>query len=43
MSIFLNMVGDFLEIFMDDFSVFEESFESCLNNLKRMLKALRQI
>ena len=38
MSIFLDMVGDFLEIFMNDFSVFGESFESCLNNLEKMLK-----
>ena len=38
MSIFSDMIGDFLEIFMDDFSVFGESFESCLNNLKKILK-----
>ena len=38
MSIFSDMVGDFLEIFMDDFSVFGKSFESCLNNLEKILK-----
>ena len=38
MSIFSDMVGDFLEFFMDDLSVFGESFDSCLNNLKKILK-----
>ena len=38
MSIFSDMVGDFLEIFIDDFLVFGKSFENCLNNLEKMLK-----
>ena len=29
MSIFFDMVGDFLEVFMDDFSVFGSSFDDC--------------
>ncbi|XP_061348802.1 uncharacterized protein LOC133294170, partial [Gastrolobium bilobum] len=33
MAIFTDMVENFVEIFMDDFSVFGESFESCLKNL----------
>ncbi|GJS85174.1 reverse transcriptase domain-containing protein [Tanacetum coccineum] len=28
---------DFMEVFMDDFSVFGNSFNSCLNNLSKML------
>nr|GEY27089.1 hypothetical protein [Tanacetum cinerariifolium] len=36
--IFYDMCKDyFMEVFMDDFSVFENSFDSCLNNLSKML------
>jgi hypothetical protein len=38
MSIFSDMVGDSLEIFMDDFSIFGTSFESCLEQLTKVLK-----
>ena len=38
MTIFLDMVGEFLEIFMDDFSVFGESFDGCLKNLQKVLE-----
>nr|GEV01395.1 reverse transcriptase domain-containing protein [Tanacetum cinerariifolium] len=31
------MVEDFMEVFMDDFSVFENSFNRCLANLDKML------
>nr|XP_016483019.1 PREDICTED: uncharacterized protein LOC107803766 [Nicotiana tabacum] len=34
MSIFSDMVEDFLEVFMDDFSVVGDSFEHCLDNLR---------
>ena len=37
LSIFSDMIEDIMEIFMDDFSVFGKSFESCLTNLKRVL------
>jgi len=36
-SIFSDMVERFLEIFMDDFSVFGDSFDDCLNNLEKVL------
>ncbi|GJZ94147.1 putative nucleotidyltransferase, ribonuclease H [Tanacetum coccineum] len=36
-AIFHNMVEDFMEVFMDDFSVFGNSFNCCLANLDRML------
>ncbi|XP_068649572.1 uncharacterized protein [Aristolochia californica] len=37
MSIFSDMIGDFLEVFMDEFSVFVSSFETCLHNLSLVL------
>jgi hypothetical protein len=35
LSIFSDMVERFLEIFLDDFSVFGDSFDDCLANLKK--------
>lgn len=37
-SIFSDMVEKFLEIFMDDFSVFGSSFDNCLANLSKVLQ-----
>ncbi|GKB84364.1 putative nucleotidyltransferase, ribonuclease H [Tanacetum coccineum] len=36
-AIFHDMVEDFMDVFMDDFSVFGNSFDYCLANLDRML------
>ncbi|GJT94046.1 reverse transcriptase domain-containing protein [Tanacetum coccineum] len=36
-AIFHDMCKDFMEVFMDDFSVFRNSFRTCLNNLSKML------
>ncbi|GJZ14828.1 reverse transcriptase domain-containing protein [Tanacetum coccineum] len=36
-AIFHDMVEDFMEVFMDDFSVFDNSFDCCLANLDKML------
>ena len=36
MSIFHDMVDDFFDVFMEDLSVFGESFELCLINLDRV-------
>lgn len=36
-AIFHDIVEDFVKVFMDDFLVFEESFEVCLYNLDRVL------
>ncbi|GKB61207.1 DNA-directed DNA polymerase [Tanacetum coccineum] len=36
-TIFHDMVEDFMKVFMDDFSVFSNSFDYCLANLDRML------
>ena len=37
LSIFSDMVECFLEIFMDDFSIFGDSFDDCLTNLENVL------
>ena len=37
MFIFSDMVEDFIEIFMDDFSIFGSSFDTCLHNLDLVL------
>ncbi|GJV85710.1 reverse transcriptase domain-containing protein [Tanacetum coccineum] len=37
MEIFHDMVEDFMEVFMNDFFVFGNSFNSCLTNLDKML------
>ena len=38
MAIFGDMLGKGIEIFMDDFSVFGKSYESCLSNLRMVLQ-----
>ncbi|XP_075507541.1 uncharacterized protein LOC142544371 [Primulina tabacum] len=38
MAIFHDMIGDFIEIFMDDFAVFGSSFDTCLINLSKVLE-----
>nr|GEV35966.1 reverse transcriptase domain-containing protein [Tanacetum cinerariifolium] len=38
MAIFHDMIEKTMEVFMDDFSVFENSFQSCLSHLDQMLK-----
>nr|GEY60988.1 reverse transcriptase domain-containing protein [Tanacetum cinerariifolium] len=38
MAIFHDMIEQTMEVFMDDFSVFGNSFSMCLTNLEKMLK-----
>ncbi|GJW07075.1 reverse transcriptase domain-containing protein [Tanacetum coccineum] len=38
MAIFHDMIEETMEVFMDDFSVFEDSFSSCLSHLDKMQK-----
>ncbi|GJR26372.1 reverse transcriptase domain-containing protein [Tanacetum coccineum] len=38
MAIFHDMIEETMEVFMDDLSVFGDSFSSCLSNLDKMLK-----
>ncbi|XP_024014048.1 uncharacterized protein LOC112088123 [Eutrema salsugineum] len=37
MAIFTDMIEDFMEVFMDDFSVYGSSFKDCLDNLCKVL------
>nr|GEU41393.1 reverse transcriptase domain-containing protein [Tanacetum cinerariifolium] len=43
MAIFHDMIEKTMEVFMDDFSVFGDSFSSCLTNLDKMLKRCEDI
>ncbi|GJR97272.1 reverse transcriptase domain-containing protein [Tanacetum coccineum] len=44
LAIFHDMIEESVEVFMDDFSVFGNSFDTCLNNLDKMLQhSLRHI
>ncbi|GJX37483.1 reverse transcriptase domain-containing protein [Tanacetum coccineum] len=38
MAIFHDMIEKTMEVFMDDFSVFKDSFSTCLSHLEKMLK-----
>ena len=38
MAIFSDMVEKFIEVFMDDFSIFGESYDHCLSNLVKVLQ-----
>ncbi|GJX75906.1 reverse transcriptase domain-containing protein [Tanacetum coccineum] len=38
LAIFHNMIKEYVEVFMDEFSVFKNSFDNCLNNLDKMLQ-----
>ncbi|GJY26976.1 reverse transcriptase domain-containing protein [Tanacetum coccineum] len=38
MAIFHDMIEETMEVFMDDFSVFRDSFSSCLSHLDKILK-----
>nr|GEW21290.1 reverse transcriptase domain-containing protein [Tanacetum cinerariifolium] len=38
MAIFHDMIEKTMEVFMDDFSVFRNSFKTCLSHLEKMLK-----
>ncbi|GKE77083.1 reverse transcriptase domain-containing protein [Tanacetum coccineum] len=38
MAIFHDIIEKTMEVFMDDLSVFGDSFDSCLSNLEKMLK-----
>ncbi|GJQ89144.1 reverse transcriptase domain-containing protein [Tanacetum coccineum] len=38
MATFHDMIEKTMEVFMDDFSIFGDNFDSCLSNLEKMLK-----
>jgi hypothetical protein len=39
---FLDVIEKFLEVFMDDFSIFGSSFDNCLRNLSLVLKRCKE-
>ncbi|GKA77947.1 reverse transcriptase domain-containing protein [Tanacetum coccineum] len=41
LAIFPDMIKESVEVFMDDFSVFGNSFDTCLNNLNKMLQCCK--
>ena len=41
--IFSDMVEDFLKVFMDDFSVLGDDFDTCLGNLAKVLKICEEV
>nr|GEV95937.1 reverse transcriptase domain-containing protein [Tanacetum cinerariifolium] len=41
MAIFHDMIEETIEVFMDDFSVFGDSFSLCLSHLDKMLKRIK--
>ena len=42
MGIFSDMIEHILEIFMDDFSVFGDSYDGCLENLRSVLERCQE-
>ncbi|GJZ63342.1 reverse transcriptase domain-containing protein [Tanacetum coccineum] len=43
MAIFHDMIEKMMEVFMDDFSVFGDSFSTCLSHLDKMLKRIEVV
>ncbi|GJZ42341.1 hypothetical protein Tco_0589227, partial [Tanacetum coccineum] len=41
LAIFHDKIKESVEVFMDDFSVFGNSFDTCLNNLDKMLQCCK--
>nr|GFA46135.1 reverse transcriptase domain-containing protein [Tanacetum cinerariifolium] len=41
MEIFHDMIEKTMKVFMDDFSVFGNSFQSCLSHIEKMLKRFK--
>jgi hypothetical protein len=38
MSIFSDMIEEIMEVFMDDFSIYGETFDDCLENLDKVFQ-----
>ena len=36
-SVFSDLLNDYVEVFMDDFSVYGANFSHCLDNLSKVL------
>jgi hypothetical protein len=42
MSIFSDMIEEIMEVFMDDFSVYDKTFDQCLENLDKVLQRCQE-
>jgi hypothetical protein len=42
MSIFLDMIEEIMEVFMDDFSIYGKTFDHCLENLDKFLQRCQE-
>jgi len=42
-AIFCNFIENITEVFMDDFSVYEGTFDLCLENLTKVLRRCEEI
>ena len=43
MEIFIDMVENYVEVFMDDFSIFGNTYDICLSNLAKVLKRCEEM
>ncbi|GJV26401.1 reverse transcriptase domain-containing protein [Tanacetum coccineum] len=43
LAIFYDMIEESVEVFMDDFSVFRNTFDKCLNDLDKMLQRCKDV
>lgn len=43
MDIFSNLIEDTIDVFMDDFSVYGSTFDSCLSNLSIVLQCSEEV
>ena len=43
LSIFSEFIEQWMEVFMDDFSVYDKSFDDCLANLKKVLVRFEEV
>ena len=42
MAIFSDLIEHIMEVFMDDFSVYDKDFDQCLENLEKVLKRCQE-
>jgi hypothetical protein len=42
MMIFSDLIGKVMKVFMDDFSIYDKTFEDCLANLDKVLKRCQE-
>ena len=42
MGVFSDIIEHILEIFMEDFSIFGDSYERCLENLRKVLERCQE-